>query len=549
METEKNGFVKYHLPCPLCSSSDAVSVNKDGSAYCFSCQEYIKEYNMETTEIQSTNSKNEYEVSDYLKQSNYAEIIDRNIREQTCKRYGVSVVKEGNMITDHMYKYYDKDSNHIGTKFRRTSDKQFWSEGNLSEAGLFGQNIFGQAGKFITICEGELDAMSAYQLLGSKWPVVSIKNGAQSALKNCRQALDYLNKFDTVVLCFDNDQQGRDAQQAVAKLFEPNKCKIMNLEFKDANEYLKIGQREKFVQTWWNAQTYTPAGIINLADLGRSLYEETHNQTCPYPWSKLNEKTYGMRTGELLTFTSGAGMGKSSIMRELMYHLMHNTEENIGVLAMEENTKQTAFNLMSVEANARLYIKEIRDQYTQEQLDDWQEKTLGSGRFYVFDHFGSMDNDEILNRVRYMAKALNTKWIILDHLSILVSGQEDNGDERKSIDILMTKLRSLVEETQIGLLLVSHLRRPAGDRGHEDGREITLSHLRGSASIAHLSDAVLALERNQQAEDEVEANTTTVRILKNRYTGETGIACYLHYDSNTGRMTQVANPFMEDDDE
>jgi twinkle protein len=478
-----------------------------------------------------------------------SDIPDRKITLDTCKRYGVSVVKDGNMVTEHMYKYYDKDSNHIGTKFRRTSDKQFWSEGNLSDAGLFGQNIFGQAGKFITVCEGELDAMSAYQLLGSKWPVVSIKNGAHSALKNCRQALDYLNKFDTVVLCFDNDQQGKDAQQAVAKLFEPNKCKIMNLELKDANEYLKVGQREKFVQTWWNAQTYTPAGIINLADLGRSLYEETHNQTCPYPWPKLNEKTYGMRTGELITFTSGAGMGKSSIMRELMYHLMHNTDENIGVLAMEENTKQTAFNLMSVEANARLYIKEIREQYTQEQLDEWQEKTLGTGRFYVFDHFGSMDNDEILNRVRYMAKALNTKWIILDHLSILVSGQEDNGDERKSIDILMTKLRSLVEETQIGLLLVSHLRRPAGDRGHEDGREITLSHLRGSASIAHLSDAVLALERNQQAEDEVEANTTTIRILKNRYTGETGVACYLHYDSNTGRMTQVDNPFVEDEDD
>ena len=538
---------KTHQPCPDCGSSDALAYYEWGTK-CFSCDTARPYKN--GNQMQNTQAPKKI-VNMNQKPKNFivSDIPDRKITTETCKRYGVSVAKDGNMITEHMYKYYDKDSNHIGTKFRRTSDKQFWSEGNLSEAGLFGQNVFGQAGKFITVCEGELDAMSAYQLLGSKWPVVSIKNGAQSALKNCRQALDYLNKFDTVVLCFDNDQQGKDAQQAVAKLFEPNKCKIMNLELKDANEYLKIGQREKFVQTWWNAQTYTPAGIINLADLGRSLYEETHNQTCPYPWPKLNEKTYGMRTGELITFTSGAGMGKSSIMRELMYHLMHNTEENIGVLAMEENTKQTAFNLMSVEANARLYIKEIRDQYTQEQLDDWQEKTLGSGRFYVFDHFGSMDNDEILNRVRYMAKALNTKWIILDHLSILVSGQEDNGDERKSIDILMTKLRSLVEETQIGLLLVSHLRRPAGDRGHEDGREITLSHLRGSASIAHLSDAVLALERNQQAEDEVEANTTTVRILKNRYTGETGIACYLHYDSNTGRMTQVDNPFMEDEDD
>jgi len=538
---------KTHQPCPDCGSSDALAYY-DWGTKCFSCDE-AKPYKNGNQMQHTPAPKKIVNMNQQAKNFIVSDIPDRKITLDTCKRYGVSVVKDGNMVTEHMYKYYDKNSNHIGTKFRRTSDKQFWSEGNLSDAGLFGQNIFGQAGKFITVCEGELDAMSAYQLLGSKWPVVSIKNGAQSALKNCRQALDYLNKFDTIVLCFDNDQQGKDAQQAVAKLFEPNKCKIMSLELKDANEYLKVGQREKFVQTWWNAQTYTPAGIINLADLGRSLYEETHNQTCPYPWSKLNEKTYGMRTGELITFTSGAGMGKSSIMRELMYHLMHNTEENIGVLAMEENTKQTAFNLMSVEANARLYIKEIREQYTQEQLDEWQEKTLGTGRFYVFDHFGSMDNDEILNRVRYMAKALNTKWIILDHLSILVSGQEDNGDERKSIDILMTKLRSLVEETQIGLLLVSHLRRPAGDRGHEDGREITLSHLRGSASIAHLSDAVLALERNQQAEDEVEANTTTIRILKNRYTGETGVACYLHYDSNTGRMTQVDNPFVEDEDE
>jgi twinkle protein len=249
-----------------------------------------------------------------------------------------------------------------------------------------------------------------------------------------------------------------------------------------------------------------------------------------------------------VTFTSGAGMGKSSIMRELMHHLLMNTKDNIGILAMEESIRNTAFNIMSVEANARLYIKEVRDQYTKEQLREWQDKTIGSKRFFAFDHFGSISNDEILGRVRYMAKALGTKWVILDHLSILVSGQEDNGDERKSIDILMTKLRSLVEETNIGLLLVSHLRRPSGDRGHEDGREVSLSHLRGSASIAHLSDAVIALERNQQADDEQAANTTTIRILKNRYTGDTGVACYLHYDKDTGRMTQIDNPFTENEE-
>jgi twinkle protein len=479
----------------------------------------------------------------------FSDIPDRKIALATCKKYSVTVMKTGTLIDQHMYMYYDSNSNHIASKFRRTSDKQFWSEGNLSECGLFGQHIFGQGGKFITICEGEIDAMSAYELMGSKWPAVSIKNGAASALKNCKQSLEYLNKFDTVVLCFDNDKQGKEAAQQVAKLFEPNKCKIMDLELKDANEYLKMGQREKFTQSWWSARTYTPAGIINLADLGASLYDEAVNQTCPYPWSGLNEKTYGMRTGELVTFTSGAGMGKSSVMRELMHHIMKNTEDNIGVLALEENTRNTAFNIMSVEANARLYINEIRKQYTQEQLSAWQDSTIGSGRFFAFDHFGSMENDEILSRIRYMAKALDCKWVFLDHLSILVSGQEDNGDERKSIDILMTKLRQLVEETGIALLLVSHLRRPSGDNGHENGREVTLSHLRGSASIAHLSDSVIALERNQQADDAIEANTTTIRVLKNRYTGDTGVATHLHYDNVTGRMTQIDNPFMENEDE
>ena len=276
-----------------------------------------------------------------------------------------------------------------------------------------------------------------------------------------------------------------------------------------------------------------------------SYTQKTFVKLFPILGHKLNDKTYGLRTGELITFTSGAGMGKSSIMREMMHHLLKNTNHNIGILALEEGIKNTAFNIMSVEADARLYIKEIREKFSIEQLKEYEKNTLVLEGFFAFDHFGSIDNDEILSRVRFMAQALECKWIFVDHLSILVSGQEE-GDERKSIDILMTKLRSLVEQTGIGMLLVSHLRRPAGDRGHEDGKEITLSHLRGSASIAHLSDGVIGLERNQQDTDEVKANTTTLRILKNRYTGDTGIATHLHYNKDTGRMKEIDNPYEVD---
>ena len=503
--------------CPECGASKANVQHEDGHSYCFSCQTRFGEDMTQQTKVVPMSEN--HSGFEYNKTKGIVEAItDRKISKETAKKYNTQVNKTGNTITQHIYQYFDKDGNYIANKVRDVQNKRFWSEGNLGVAGLFGQNIFNQSGKYVTVCEGEVDAMSAYELMGSKWPVVSIKNGAASALENCKQAFDYLTKFETIVLCFDNDEPGREAAHKVAQIFEPNKCKIVSLELKDANEYLKAGQREKFTQAWWNSKTYTPAGIINLADLGESLYDEYDCETCLYPWPKINEKTYGLRTGELVTFTSGAGMGKSSIIRELMYHLMMNTKDGIGVLALEESIRNTAFSIMSVEANARLYIKEIRKQFTDKQLRDWQKKTIDSKRFYAFDHFGSISNDEIL-------------------------------DERKSIDILMTKLRSLVEETGIALILVSHLRRPAGDRGHEDGREVSLSHLRGSASIAHLSDSVIALERNQQAEDAYEANTTTIRILKNRYTGDTGVSCYLYYDKDTGRMTQVDNPFMENDNE
>ena len=113
------------------------------------------------------------------------------------------------------------------------------------------------------------------------------------------------------------------------------------------------------------------------------------------------------------------------------------------------------------------------------------------------------------------------------------------GDERRAIDAIMTKLRSICEETGAGMLLVSHLRRVDGNKGHENGIEVSLSHLRGSNSIGQLSDCVIALERNQQSDDIDEARTTRMRVLKSRYTGDVGLASHLLYDKDTGRLSEV----------
>ena len=328
--------------CPSCDSSKGYNIHSDGHAFCFSCQKRFTHTGEERVETKVIDMHDKINFSS----GKYDAIPDRRISEDTARKYRTSIAKNGSIVTHHYYSYFDKEGNQVANKIRQVEGKKIWSQGEMSDALLFGQNLFKSGGKYITIVEGEIDAMSAYEMMGSKWAVVSIKNGVQSAVKNCKQHLEYLNSFENVVVCFDTDEQGQEASQKVAQLFEPNKCKIARLDYKDANEYLKMGKTKEFVQTWWSAETYTPAGILNLSDLGDSLYEEEYCETILYPWGDMNKKTYGMRTGELVTFTSGAGMGKSSVMRELMHHILRNSDDNIGILALEESVKNTAFNIM-----------------------------------------------------------------------------------------------------------------------------------------------------------------------------------------------------------
>jgi len=224
------------------------------------------------------------------------------------------------------------------------------------------------------------------------------------------------------------------------------------------------------------------------------------------------------------------------LTREFAAHLIRQGE-TVGYIALEESVKRTGLGLMSIEANQPLHLG--TENITKEEMKRAFDNTLGTGQVFLYDHWGSTDSDNLLSKIRYLVRGCSCNWIILDHLSIVVSGMGD-GDERRLIDNTMTKLRSLTEELNCGMLLVSHLKRPSGDKGHENGAETSLSQLRGSAAIGQLSDICMSLERNQQAVQG--ADITTVRVLKNRWSGETGIACHLEYNRDTGRMTEVAAP-------
>ena len=542
-------FVRYHVACPKCGSSDAVSVNEDGSAKCFSCGVFMQDYSGKDVigdYARKQGSSNiekpivHFSSDDYV--GVWGELTDRKISADTAQKYGVRIVVSSDYkeVIKHYYPYH-KDGELVGYKIRTVKTKGFVSEGDISQGTLFGQNVFKAGGKYITITEGECDAMAAHELTGSRWPVVSIKNGAQSAVTDVRKNLEYLESFDNVVICFDADKQGREAARKVAALLRPNKAKIMKLPdgIKDANDMLKANQHGKFVECFWQAKTFTPSGIIRVSEKREDWKNRKQKESIPYPWEGLNDKLYGMRQGELVTFTGGTGLGKSSITRELEHWLIQRTKDRVGIISLEEDWRRTVDGILSIEANDRLYIDEVRAAYDEKELDKLFDKIMDTDRVFIHAHFGINDIDEIFSKLRYIIVGCQCKWVVVDHLHMLVAALSE-GDERRSIDNIMTSLRSIVEETGAGLMLVSHLRRVQGNEGHENGIEVNLSHLRGSQSIAQLSDCVIALERNQQALDEVEANTTKLRVLKSRYTGDVGLATQVVYDRDTGRLSELA---------
>ena len=533
--------------CPVCKRQGRDRHNNhlihfdNGNKFCNRCG--YKEVVTSDNAIKSLTSHDNEEDDrlDSLDDINALESLtvrSRGISEAIMSKYGVKAsVNTSNGEVEAVYFPITRGGKLTAYKVRGLLEKSFHSIGDAKKPDLFGQSLAGQGGKFIIITEGEFDCLAVSQMLasvGKNYKVVSLPTGANdSAIK---QHMEWLEGFEKVVLWFDNDEAGNKARDACASLLSMGKVYTITTPdgLKDANDCLLAGKN--IMQILASAKPIKPDGILSGDDIIAEAVQGVELPIAHYPYAGLNDKLGGVRTPELVVITAGSGTGKSQFLRELVYYFYTSTPHSIALMFMEESVKRTALSIAGLSVDIPLHSTPTNQETVQKALHN----VFGSGRIHAYNHFGSSDVDNILSKIRYFVKALDCKIVILDHLSIIVSGQDSGMDERKLIDMLMTKLRTLVQELDICIFAVSHLTRPEGDKGHEGGKETTLKHLRGSHAIAQLSDAVIGLERNQQAESEEERNTTTVRVLKSRFTGETGVACKLEYNKVTGRMKEVS---------
>ncbi|NJE34600.1 toprim domain-containing protein [Megasphaera sp. SW808] len=519
MTEETNVAVKTHQPCPDCGSSDALTVYSDGHTYCFSC---------EATHHPSRTTAAEGKLIDAATLS-ISPLKRRGIMTSTCERYHYYVGRHNGKAVQ-VACYYDDTGELIGQKVRYP-DKTFETLGKISKR-FFGQELFSGRGKLV-ITEGEIDCLTVSQLQGNKYPVVSIPCGVTAAKKVISHNIEWLQQFDEIILMFDMDEPGRRAVKECAGLLKG--IKVANLPMKDPNECLLANKGQAVINAIWNAKPYRPDGIVNGDELWDIIEKEEDTEGYPYPWDlPLNDMTMGLRKGELLVVTAGTGVGKTTFVRQLIYDLGIHQHLKIGCMMLEENIRRTALGIMSIHTGKRLHLQ--RHAISEADYRKAFEETLGTGRFVLYNHFGSIEGDNLLNQIRYLAVAEECDFIVLDHVSIAISGLEGD-NERKLIDYLMTQMRSIVEETGVGMIVISHLSRPdKSQKAYEEGGITSLNQLRGSHAIAQLSDIVLGLERNQQDTDEDMRNTIKIRILKNRFSGETGIAGYLEYNKQTDRL-------------
>ncbi|CAH7774584.1 DNA primase/helicase [Escherichia phage vB_Eco_Bam] len=536
-EHEDSVFM-YHLPCEKCGSSDGNSMYSDGHTHCFVCGHRVagdgSSVNYNRRKQVATDC---YTFGDV--QGRFSALPKRGINEETCRKYGYWVGNVNGEILQ-IANYCEEDGAVVFQKLR-DKDKQFRTRGKAKDSLLFGKHLW-NGGRKIVITEGEIDCLTVAQVQGCKYPVVSIPLGAKAAKKCLAANYDYLDQFDEVILMFDQDEAGQQAVKEAAEVIPNNKARIAVLPCKDANDCLTAGMADAIIQAIWNAAPYVPDGVVSassIKDRVKQFMQEVHADGISFMGiDGLDEATLGAREGELIMVTSGSGMGKSTFCRQWMEYIGTTIGVPVGLCALEEAVEETILDIMGIHNRVRLrQSKEIRAEWIESgKFDELYDELFESDKFYLYDSFAESEVERLLSKMTYMVDGLGCRVVLLDHISIVVSAMDDNNDERKTIDRLITKLKAFAKSKRIVMVVICHLKNPEKGKAHEEGRQVSITDLRGSGALRQLPDTIIALERNQQGDD---PNFVLVRVLKCRFTGDTGVKAALRYDKVTGILEEI----------
>ncbi len=552
--------VKLNVPCPRCRERGGDRTGdhmyhqdkRPGTYKCRKCGFFsrgVPDSMQQSNQFQQSGGYKEKTTLSALNMLSSGAIPERRIRASIAEAFGVKLTASETYGLDvpekHHYPYFDRKGKLVAYKTRVVDDKTFFWTGNRKSIGLFGQGLC-TGDKRLVVVEGEEDCLAAYQMLddylqsryqgrGYKPCVVSLPDGA--SISGVPDNIDFFDRFEEIILCLDNDGPGQEAAQKIAfELSRPN-IKIAKLEEKDASDMLINGKQSSFISAIFRAEPWSPPGFgsVTLEEINVA-----YDEGCVLPFPGLHNKIHGLRVGEVTVVTAAPGAGKSTFVREIGISLMQDGYKTAHIFLEEtkRDTAKTYIAMLEKESPGRFKIKPsiISD----EAKEKWIQFLNERGTFH--DSFGSMEVDQLMRKLRYCVKVEKCQFIILDHISIIISGQDGNTNERKEIDLAMTRIASFAVEHGVGVVIVSHLSKNK-EKSWGEGAVPSLEDLRGSMALGQLAFNVIALARN--VTDDVTPNIATLWVLKNRAFGLTGRCDTLNYDHSTGRLFAIPDSYQE----
>lgn len=579
-----------HEACPKCGSSDALAVYAEGGgSHCFSCnytipsEQYIEskeeskpwydryltnQVKVKSTAASASNAMKEsmQEISNEVKNQKPA-ITDedntsikerttvsgsgfRGIRDDVYKIFGVR--HSINADTGEVYEQYYPvtfEGQLTGYKIREVP-KNFRSKGRTgADCDLFMSFRFNRGGKYLLITEGEIDSLSAYQMIsdynkqkGSDFEtaVVSPTTGAQSK-KQIANNYKFIDSFDQVILCMDSDDAGQKAAQELVKYLPKGKVKMMQMRFKDANEYLQKGKQKEFISDFYNAKSYAPAGVVGSSQLYDRLLESVQTKKIPLPgfMSKLDEMLGSIECGSIGIIAAGSGAAKTTVANELIYYWLFNSPYKVGVVSLELTCGQYAQAMLSRHLENKISnirepedkVKYLTQEHVKQKADELFKTPDGQDRFMVIDERdGSIE--VLQEKIEEMVISCGVKVIILDPISDLFDGLPIDAQAS-----LMKWQKSIVKNYNVTFINISHIRKGSSNKeSASTGAFVPEEAVIGASQQVKSASWVVMLQRDKYHESDIIRNCTHIVLTKNRSNGVTGKAGAMYYCNQTHRL-------------
>jgi len=383
-------------------------------------------------------------------------------------------------------------------------------------------------GGYISV-SGNCDALSAWQMLGGKYPCVSVKNGASALTNEVKRFFDYVNAFQEIRICMDPDKPGIEAIKRLcdSNLIPYGKLKIIRLNdnIGDVNDYLTKGKQQDFVKAFWNAEDYQPEGVVLSSTLQNLCLNPPKVQSFDYPFETLNTETFGMRLGEFDVFGARSGIGKTSLLKEFTLKILRETNEKVGLVLFEEPNFKTLRSLVGMQLGKRIDIPGhhvSKDEF----VSGWEALGLQDNRVALWDvQVNSWELSSILKHIEFMVATQDIKFLFVDFLQC-IKLEEGSDQERLALDRIAETFAKLAVSKNIHVSSTVQLNRATGE-------------IRGSSGIEQFSYKIVFLERDKKHKEERLRRVTRLTIDKNRFNGTTGPGGFLEFNKDTGRLFEV----------